>query len=344
MVDVTVRGAGVLGLTAAWAMAEKGARVRVIDPAGPGAGASGGLLGALAPHSPDAWSEVKQFQLDALLAASDFWTGVEAASGLKTGYARLGRIQPLPDDAAVHRARHRAADAARHWRGFAMWEVVQVPDDEWTPPTATGLILRDSLSARINPRAALAALVAAIRAKGGEVVSDGAEQGAVLWATGVAGLVDLSRCFGRAVGDGVRGQAALLDCNVRDQPQLFSGGLHVVPHADGTVAVGSTSEPGAALSGEPDAGLERLIATVRVCVPALAAAPVVARWAGVRPRAITRAPLLGPWPGRPGHFVANGGFKIGFGLAPGIAPLTASLILEGRDEVPQAFRVESALG
>ena len=29
---------------------------QVIDPAGPGAGASGGVVGALAPHAPDKWN------------------------------------------------------------------------------------------------------------------------------------------------------------------------------------------------------------------------------------------------------------------------------------------------
>ena len=41
MTDVTVLGAGIFGLSVAWACLKKGARVRVIDPAGPGAGASG---------------------------------------------------------------------------------------------------------------------------------------------------------------------------------------------------------------------------------------------------------------------------------------------------------------
>jgi glycine/D-amino acid oxidase-like deaminating enzyme len=50
--------------------------------------------------------------------------------------------------------------------------------------------------------------------------------------------------------------------------------------------------------------------------------------------------MLGPWPGRPGHFVANGGFKIGFGVAPKVAETLAELILEGRDEIPAGFRVE----
>ena len=47
---MTVRGAGIFGLAIAWTCARRGAAVRVIDPGGPGAGASGGLVGALAPH------------------------------------------------------------------------------------------------------------------------------------------------------------------------------------------------------------------------------------------------------------------------------------------------------
>src|SRR5690606_41267108 len=57
----------------------------------------------------------------------------------------------------------------------------------------------------------------------------------------------------------------------------------------------------------------------------------------------SRAPVLGPWPGRAGQFVANGGFKIGFGMAPKVAEVMADLVLEGRDGVPDGFRVEDCL-
>ena len=70
---------------------------------------------------------------------------------------------------------------------------------------------------------------------------------------------------------------------------------------------------------------------------------VLDRWAGVRPRARSRAPMLGAWPGRPGHFVANGGFKIGFGMAPKVAEVMADLVLAGRDAIPEGFRVEDNL-
>ena len=43
--DVTIRGAGIFGLCCAWACAQGGAKVQVIDPAGPGGGASGGIVG-----------------------------------------------------------------------------------------------------------------------------------------------------------------------------------------------------------------------------------------------------------------------------------------------------------
>jgi glycine oxidase len=72
-------------------------------------------------------------------------------------------------------------------------------------------------------------------------------------------------------------------------------------------------------------------------------APVVERWAGLRPRSRSRAPMLGPWPGRPGHYIANGGFKIGFGMAPKVAEVMADLLLEGRDAIPEGFRVEDNL-
>ena len=55
-----------------------------------------------------------------------------------------------------------------------------------------------------------------------------------------------SSALGRDVGSGVKGQAILLDYAApTDAPQVFAGGLHVVPHDDGTVAVAETRLDGA---------------------------------------------------------------------------------------------------
>lgn len=343
-VDVTVRGGGIFGLSIAWACLGRGAKVRVIEPRSWGAGSSGGLVGALSPHVPDAWNAKKAFQLDSLLMASAWWAGVEAASGQPSGYARLGRLQPLADDRAVAAARRREGEAATLWQGKAQWQVIPATGKAWEPASPSGWLVRDTLSARLSPRLGMAALVGALRAGGADLILGEAEEaaGAVVHAKGVAGLEELSLAFGVPVGSGVKGQALALHLDARDQPQLFVDGLHIVPHADGTVAIGSTSETTWTEDG-PDAQLDALLAKAVAAVPALAGAKVADRWAGVRPKAASRAPVLGAWPGRAGHFVANGGFKIGFGMAPKVAEVMADLVLEGRDQVPPDFRLEPLL-
>lgn len=338
--DLCVRGAGIFGLSIAYAALLRGARVRLIETARVGAGSSGGVVGALAPHVPEVWNAKKEFQLDSLLMAADWWRSVEALTGLPTGYARLGRLQPLPDERAVAAAHTRSVAAQTLWRGQAAWQVVPATGADWEPASPTGLLIHDTLSARLHPRLAATALAAAITALGGEFTDDTAHTGPVVWATGTAGLADLTADLGRPAGTGVKGQAALLLHDARGQPQLFVDGLHIVPHADGTVAIGSTSETRWADATSTDAQLEALIRTARAALPALADAPVIERWAGLRPRATSRAPLLGPWPRRPGHFIANGGFKIGFGMAPKIAEVMADLLLNGHDTIPPDFHTD----
>jgi glycine oxidase len=345
--DVTVMGAGIFGLSIAWECARRGARVAVMERARVGAGSSGGIVGALAPHVPEQWNPKKAFQLDSLLMAPEFWAGVAEADGVDPGYARTGRLQPVADPAALDLARSRSIGAAALWRGEAIWEVVGVANDGWQPAVACGFAIHDTLSARLHPRHAAEALVAAIRARGGSVTV-GADTptgaGPVIWATGAAGLAALGADLGRDIGGAVKGQAALFACpGYEMQPQLFVDGVHIVPHGDGTVAVGSTSERSFDAPDTVDEGLDAVISKARAACPALASAPVIERWAGLRPRAKSRAPMLGGWPGRTGAFIANGGFKIGFGMAPKVAAVMADLVLEGRDAIPAGFRVEDSL-
>jgi glycine/D-amino acid oxidase-like deaminating enzyme len=343
-VDLTVMGGGIFGLSIAWEAARRGARVRVVEAQRVGAGSSGGVVGALAPHVPEKWNHKKQFQLESLLMAETFWAGVAQAGGQDPGYARLGRWQPLADAAAVAVAQARGAEAATLWQGQAVWRVIPRPAGDWAPRSPTGLLIEDTLSARLSPRGAARALVAAIRAMGGDVVEgDGAQEGATVWATGYSGLVELNTAFARPVGAGVKGQALLVAHDARDQPQLYADGLHIVPHGDGTVAIGSTSENTWTDPETTDAQADALLARAQAACPALIGAKIVERWAGIRPRARSRAPLLGPWPGRQGHYIANGGFKIGFGMAPKVAQVMADLVLSGQDAIPPGFRTEETL-
>lgn len=344
MVDVTIRGAGIFGLSIAWACARRGARVRVIDPHGPGAGASGGLVGALAPHVPENWNDKKAFQFESLIMAEGFWRDVEAAGGVSPGYARLGRLQPVADAAALELAQARARNAETLWRGKAAWRVLPVAEaGGWCPSSPTGQVIHDSLSARMHPRRACAALVAALRVRGVEIETQGPDAGRVLHATGVAGLEELGRANGRIVGTGVKGQAALLRFDAGAVPQIFADNVHIVPHADGTLAIGSTSERDYDDPQGTDSALDELLDRATRALPLLHGAEVTERWAGLRPRARSRAPMLGAHPLFPGQFIANGGFKIGFGMAPKVAEVMADLMLDGRDDIPPGFRPEASM-
>jgi len=275
-----------------------------VDPHGVGAGASGGIVGALAPHVPENWNPKKQFQLESLLLARGFWSEVEAVSGMSPGYAATGRVQPVADEAALALAQSRADSAADLWRGEAEW-LVKRDDAGWGIDSPSGWFIQDTLSAHMHPRQACAALAAALQSRGVAVTAQASDSTApTIWATGAAGLEDLNKGHTRLVGQGIKGQAALLDLDRAGLPQLFIDGIHIIPHLDG---------------------------------------PVIARWAGLRPRARSRAPMLGPWPGRPGHYIANGGFKIGFGMAPKLAEVMADLVLDGYDAIPDGFEVGASL-
>ena len=345
MVELRVFGAGVFGLSIAWEAARRGARVHVVDPFGVADGASGGIVGALAPHVPENWNPKKQIQFESLEMAEGFWAEVAATGGSDPGYARSGRVQPILDDAGLALARARAVTAQTLWQGRYHWRVVDQAEIATPIPSPTGWLIHDSLSARIHPRRACMALADAITARGGRIVTDASQTPAItLWATGAADLAALSQAMGRNMGQGVKGQAALLAHDLgRDAPQLFVDALHIVPHADGTLAIGSTSENDFDDPTGTDEQLDALIARARLLCPVLGDAPVIARWAGLRPRARSRAPMLGVHPLAPGAFIANGGFKIGFGMAPMVARLMADLMLEGRDAIPDSFRVAANL-
>ncbi|WP_170479163.1 NAD(P)/FAD-dependent oxidoreductase [Ruegeria arenilitoris] len=344
MVDVTVRGAGIFGLSIAWTCARRGAKVQVVDPFGAGSGSSGGLVGALAPHVPENWNSKKAFQFESLIMAEAFWAQVEATGGVSAGYSRSGRIQPIQDKRTLELARARQNSAKELWGGHAEWQVILVTElGTWCPSSPTGYVIHDNLSARIHPRNSCSALVAALGVMGVDIVPEAPDAGRVVHSTGLGGLEELSQVFGKTVGNGVKGQAALLRFDAGDAPQLFVDAIHIVPHADGTLAVGSTSERDYDEPNSTNELLDEVIDRAMGAVPVLHGAEVIERWAGVRPRSKSRAPMLGAHPLHKGQFIANGGFKIGFGMAPKVAEVMADLMLENNDSIPDEFRPLASL-
>jgi glycine/D-amino acid oxidase-like deaminating enzyme len=358
--DVIVVGAGIFGLWTAWYCLRRGLSVTVLEREGQAAGASGGPLGALAPHAPDRWTPKKRIQFEALAALPEALAAVEAAGGGSAAYARVGRLQPLATAAARVRARHQADAAAEAWgETWSMGLLETSPDPDWLADEAAPFgLLFDDFTARLDPQATCEAIGRAIRAAGGRIetgvavhrVAPGRVETATGPRTSLAAVVAagaesfdlLAPHLGRVAGGGVKGQALFIAASVADVPVIAADGLFIVPHRHG-VAVGSTSET---LWDDPrttDAALDALHARALAICPALRERAVVRRWAGIRPRAAGRDPMVGPVPGAPGLYACTGGYKIGFGLGHRIGSELAGMIAGEAASLPASFRVEAHL-
>ena len=93
--DMAVIGGGIVGLWTAYEAARQGRSATLIEKRTIGAGASGGLLGALMPHQPTGWNAKKEFQLDGLLTLETEIAALEEMTGVTTGYRRCGRLMPI---------------------------------------------------------------------------------------------------------------------------------------------------------------------------------------------------------------------------------------------------------
>lgn len=336
MANITVIGAGVYGLSCALALLEAGHGVRVLEAGRIGQGASGGLVGALSPHVPEDWNIRKQFQLGALVSAEGYWAGVEALSGLPSGYGRVGRYIPLNDPYEAEKAHKRIEGAARLWPAEFSWQVRETAPGI-APKAAPFGVVHETLSARISPRLACLALAEAVRRKGGEIVENNpvsVAQGLTVIAAGVGSNALLAPYLGEDKIRGVKGQAALLDGGLpAGSPVIYGNGVYVIPHANGSVAVGATSENKFEDAHSLDHRLDEVLEKARSMVPSLRDANVLERHAGLRPRAPKPEALLGQLDDT--TFVATGGFKTGLANAHRIAAALTQMVAGETPDIPK---------
>jgi glycine oxidase len=370
--DLVILGGGIMGLWAAVKAERLGINTLLVEAGPLGQGASGGLLGALMPHMPDKWNDKKQFQFDALLSLEAEIIELEAETGLVCGYRRSGRLIPLPKPHLRKIALGHSADAEACWRRGDRrfhWHVLDRPPQKGWPDAsfaAAGLV-HDTFAARVSPRGLVSALVAYLRTASNVRLVEGLEAEAIdpsgnriIFRSGEsvafghcivsAGhrsfplLQGISPPLNHAIGQPVKGQAALLKADVDPSlPVIFLNGLYVVAHEGGHVAVGSTSEDVFDDPSSTDSQLDELIARARSLVPALAQAPVIERWAGLRPKAIDRDPMVGAHPDHARVIALTGGFKVSFGIAHRLADAALNA-LNGRDmRLPASFTLANHL-
>ena len=355
--DVIIVGAGIFGLSCAYACAQRKLSVLILDAGKVGAGASGGIVGAMAPYTPDQWHVKKQYQFEALSSAAKHWAEVDKLSNMESGYGRIGRVCPITDERIYKLALTRHEEAKTNWAKFE-WNVIEAHPLVTKLAAPFGLTY-DTLSARIYPSRACASLARACSILGVDFKENtrasGFEPGAVFgpWgrasapkiilAGGYQGFRLLDHHFGIQMGAGVKGQAALLNINLGDAPQIYANGIYIVPHSDGTITVGSTSENKWNDPCDVDYLLDEIVGRARLICPIINNAEILETWAGVRPKARRRDLMIGPVPEVDGVFVAMGGFKVGFGLAHKVGVTLADLILNKPTNLPKSFTIEHHL-
>jgi len=306
----TVLGAGAIGAACARALADAGARVRVIDAGHGTAAASWAAAGILAVAHPQRLAE----PVHALAARSlELWDDL----GRRHPRIELRRagLTLLGDDPGWRRWRER--------RGLAVERVEWRPADGRPPVPALRFA---EVGVVRSPRVAPALLcdIPVERGPAPALARLRASADVVVIATGAWAAPHLAEAGLELEVAPRRGQM-LLFASGRLGTVLMEAEAEAlaVPRADGRVVVGTTLEDTGFDAGTVTADLARLERWARATVPGLGARERA--WAGLRPWSPMPCPTIGHL--APGVLAAVGHFRNGLLLAPATGELVADLAL-----------------
>lgn len=347
MDDVLIIGGGAVGCASALALAQRGARVRLVERAHPGAEASSaaaGILGAYVEAHGDTPLARLCFRSLAMYGA---WTAMLAeATGIDPGHAPSGSMRVFFDPRAFEASAREMQEAFGADAEPLDSRVARSAEPRLSERIAGALLFRKDC--RIDPPALMRALEDAARQAGVTItcndgvsrviVEEGRAVGALLASGEVAragsivitaGAWSLLEGAGLSIGsiEPIRGQ--MMELRARERPidhVLFGPGAYLSPRDDGRVIVGSTQERAGFHKAVTVSGIRGLLAGAIELVPGLDDAEIARTWSGLRPATPDAAPLLGPGPAR-GLFIAAGHFRNGILLAPVTGEIVAALVL-----------------
>ena len=328
--DVLILGGGVIGLTTAWYLAGRGARVRLLERGEVGRAASWAGAGII----PPALESAATSPMDRLRALSvrlfpELSAELFRETGIVNGYVVCGGIElPDPDhpDVALPTGEwHSPGVPVERWgretiRATAPYLAPEIDRAVFIPSLAQvrnpwhvralregcerrGVEIQERCDARLVGR-------------GGRVAVEGIDADRVLVAAGAWSAELLAPLgIGLAVRP-VRGQMLLYrtpDAWVR--PVIMQGTRYLVPRADGLLLVGSTEEEAGFDATTTGEGLAGLAAFAHRIMPGLAGMPPERSWAGLRPGSPEGIPFLGRLPSFDNLYVACGHFRAGIQLS-----------------------------
>ena len=310
--DIAVAGSGIIGLSLALELHQRGASVVVLDTAAAAGGASmaaAGMLAAEDPHNP---AQLQNLSLFSLSLYDGFLDRLSALSGLPVPYQTFSTLQYL-DNGAVVRLAERSVDP-RQLTAAAL-QAVRHSNISIVEHAEAFKISEHSQGTSIHP-------------KHGPRV----EAKRLIHATGAWFSSQFS---GRPAITPRKGQ--MLRARIPPTLDLHeahrSSTIYIVPRTQGpqsgTALLGATEEDAGFDVRTVQADLDQLRRRAASLLPAFGdsnAAPQVEAWAGLRPATIDGLPLIGRLPRSQHQWIADGHYRNGILLAPATAVALADLL------------------
>ncbi|MBX9932543.1 MAG: glycine oxidase ThiO [Methylobacterium sp.] len=359
--DVAVVGAGIIGLSIAWRLAQTGRSVTVLERARIGAGASLAATGMLAPaaeHEPGS-DPLLPLALDSLARWPGFRDDLQAASGLDIDYRTHGTLVLAIGRDEVERLRFRHSLQTRSGIRTRWLSGPDAREREpmLRPSVSAGILCEDDH--QVDPRRVMAALTRACRRAGVTLVAPCTVE-ALDWAAGrVRGVrtpeghvqaetvILASGAWSGAEGllpaelalpvRPIKGQALAVKTTPRTGTlthMVWTEQVHMAPKGDGDLIVGATVEDCGFRSGLTAGGLYAVLEGARRVLPGIEEMEVTAMWSGYRPTSDDDAPIVDEL--APGLVVATGHHRNGYLLTPATADAVTALIATG--ELPAFAR------
>jgi glycine oxidase len=341
-VKVLVVGGGIIGCAAALELAGAGCRVTLFERATPGAEASSAAAGLLAPIDESTETSFARLALASWRLYPDVVRDLQERTGIDVEYVTRGTIYPT---SAAQKRRDVAAWGDLEEFGVELLE----GDDVHRLEPALAPNIRHAIFVKgdhwLNNQRLVLAYAQAAAAAGVELKTGCNVSRLVVEAGKVRGLVTEGE---RVEGDAILLAAgawsgelmAALGTSLRIEPRrgqmialahvppvvthCVHGEVYMAPRPSGELLIGATVERAGFQRAVTAEGISGLLRGAIELVPSLRDLPIARTWCGFRPWAPDSLPVLGPWPGIEGLFVATGHFRNGILLAP----ITARLMTE----------------
>ncbi|CRK61239.1 Glycine oxidase ThiO [Alloactinosynnema sp. L-07] len=352
---VAVVGGGVIGLSVAWALAEAGFRVVLVDP-DPGHGASWVAGGMLAPVTESWPGEDDVLALGA--ASLDLWPAfaerlrqrggdpglsTHGTLALALDSADVGTLNVLADylrgqGRAVERLTGRELRALEPALGPRVRSGLNVPGDLAVDNRSLLIALRsacESAGVEFFPAAATGVRPGAVDLGSSTVDCEVAVIAAGAWSRTLhPALESVTRPVKGEILR-LRARPGALPVPVRTiRAHVESRPVYLVPRADGELVLGATQYEAGYDTEVTVGGVRDLLADAEQVLPGIAEYALTECAAGLRAGSRDNLPLVG-WL-EPGVLAATGHHRNGLLLAPGTAASVVAMLRDGAAPEPAA--------